>query len=134
MKRETKQIICLVLMIVILLLPYFVFAGDTMKSVLNNLGEFSGYDTSTNQNTVAHIVASIIKAFLALIGTIFLVLLVLGGFKWMTAGGDEEKVRQAKDTIKVAIIGLIIIIAAYSITYFIFTNLPGGTGSSTGPV
>jgi hypothetical protein len=41
----------------------------------------------------------------------------------MTAGGDEQKVTKAKDSIRRAIIGLIIIVAAYGITYFVFMAL-----------
>ena len=44
----------------------------------------------------------------------------------MTAGGSEDKVALAKNTLTRALIGLIIIIAAYAITYFVFGSLPGG--------
>ena len=53
-------------------------------------------------------------------------MIIYAGFEWMTAQGDEKKVDKAKDTLTRAVIGLIIIIAAYSITYFVFTSLPGG--------
>ena len=46
----------------------------------------------------------------------------------MTAGGDEAKVTKAKETLRRAIIGLMIIIAAYAITVFVFKALPAGTG------
>ena len=52
----------------------------------------------------------------------------------MTAAGDEEKIKKATNTIRSAIIGLLIIIAAYSITYFVFQNLPGASGAvGSGP-
>ena len=71
-----------------------------------------------------------ISAFLGLLGIIFVVLIVYAGYNWMTAAGDEEKVSLAKQTLSRAVIGLIIIIAAYSITYFVFSNLPGGGGNA----
>ena len=61
-------------------------------------------------------------------GVIFIILIILAGYNWMTAGGEEEKVNKAKQMIYRAIIGLIIIMSAYAITYFVFTNLPAGTG------
>ena len=82
--------------------------------------------------TLAGIVAIAIKAFLGLLGIIFLVLIIYAGYEWMTAQGDEEKVTKAKDTLSRAVIGLIIIIAAYSITYFVFNALPGGGGGGGG--
>lgn len=86
----------------------------------------SGYETQT-QAGVAAVIAMVIKGFLGLLGIIFIILLIIAGQKWMTAGGEEEKVNEAKDTIRRAIIGLIIVAAAYAITYFVFSNLPGGT-------
>ena len=79
-------------------------------------------------------VASIIRAFLGLLGVIFVILIIIAGFGWMTAGGDEEKLRKAKQTMQRAVVGLIIVAAAYSITYFVFKALPGGTGSTGGSV
>ncbi len=82
----------------------------------------SGYQATTEAG-VASVIAMVIKGFLGLLGIIFVILLVIAGQKWMTAGGEEEKVNEAKDTIKRAIIGLIIVVAAYSITYFVFKSL-----------
>lgn len=79
-------------------------------------------------NNVETVVAGIIKVFLGLLGIIFVILIILAGFNWMTAGGDEAKIEKAKKLMSRAIIGLIIIVAAYAITKFVFTNLPGGSG------
>ena len=103
-------------------------SDNTLKSLNDNttlVQEGAGYDANT---TVGSVVAMVIKAFLALLGVIFVILLIVAGFNWMTAAGDEEKINKAKDTIKAAVIGLIIIAASYSITYFIFENLPGSGG------
>ncbi len=85
----------------------------------------AGFDPNA---TVGEVMASVIKGFLALIGITFIILIILAGHKWMIAEGNEDKVKEAKDAIRRAIIGLIIIIAAYSITYFVFKYLPWGTG------
>lgn len=64
-------------------------------------------------------VAGIIKEILKLLGTIFLALTVYAGFQLMTARGDEGKVEKAQKTIQAAVIGLTVILAAYSITAFV---------------
>jgi hypothetical protein len=51
--------------------------------------------------------------------------MIYGGYRWMMASGREEEVQKAKDTIKAAIIGLIIVLSAYTITYFISRSLEG---------
>ena len=81
---------------------------------------------------------TVINAFLSLIGVILLAYLLYAGYHWMTARGEEEKVTAAKETIYRAIIGIIIIVAAYAISIFVMSRLEAGTlkpssgaGSST---
>lgn len=76
------------------------------------------------------LIARIIRIVLGFLGTIFLVLTILAGFRWMTSGGNEEAIKKAQGSIKTAIIGLVIVLAAYSITYFVFRWLPF-SGSTT---
>lgn len=84
----------------------------------------AGFQTSTD---IGGIIATAITAFLSLLGIVFIVLLVMAGYKYMTARGDEAKIEEALGTIRRAIIGLIIVAAAYSITYFVFSNLGGNS-------
>jgi len=81
--------------------------------------------------SIGQVVAQIIKVVLGLLSIVFLILIVMAGFKWMTAGGNEEQIKKSTATIKAAVIGLIIVLAAYTLTYFIFTYLPF-TSSGTG--
>lgn len=106
-------------------------AGEPVVEMDNLVIKFinkAGYKVTE----VGDIAALVIKAFLSLLGIIFVSYTIYAGYKWMTASGDEEKVRAAKDTLQRAIIGLIIIIAAYAITYFVFANLPGGPAGGGG--
>ncbi len=81
----------------------------------------SGYGTATS-NTLSETVGKVIKILLGLLGIIFLALTVYAGFLWMTAQGEEDKISKAVGILKTSVIGLIIIIAAYSITYFVLAN------------
>lgn len=78
-------------------------------------------------------IAVIIKTILSILGVIFVILMIFSGFQWMTAGGNEDQVKKSQSRIKNAVIGLVIVILAYSITAFIFKNLPGGGGSDLPP-
>jgi hypothetical protein len=82
--------------------------------------------------SVGSIVATLIQAILGLLAIIFLVLMVFSGFQWMTASGNETKIKKAQDTIIAAVIGLVVVLAAYAITYYIFKYLPF-SGSSVAP-
>ena len=84
--------------------------------------EGAGFDTS-NTMDITNIVGNFITGFLALLGIIFIVLIILAGYNWMTAAGDEEKVNKAKDTLARAIIGLVITVGAYAISQFVMDRL-----------
>jgi hypothetical protein len=64
-------------------------------------------------------IGKIIGAGLAFLGVIFLVLIIYSGFVWMLSRGNDQAVSKAKDTISAAIIGLVIVLAAYALTNFI---------------
>jgi TRAP-type C4-dicarboxylate transport system permease small subunit len=61
----------------------------------------------------------IIGVVLSFVGTIFLILMIYAGILWMTARGNEQEITKAKDLIIAAIIGIIIVFAAYALTSFI---------------
>lgn len=84
----------------------------------NPVGDAFG-ETSSEPKDIREVVADIIKVFLGLLGVIFIILIIVAGYKWMTAGGNEEKVKEAKSQISTAIIGLVIILMAYSIAHFV---------------
>ena len=140
MLKIIKQISILVILILILIFPYFVF-GQTMKGGLQELGQASGYQTSgISETTISSIAGTAVSVFLSILGIIFIVLMLYGGYLWMTAGGKEEQLTKAKELIQAAVIGLIIIVAAYAISFFIFNWLtprtlttPGGGGATPPP-
>ncbi len=78
----------------------------------------------TSAPTVGTIIATIIKSALSVLALIFVILITLSGFRWMMAGGNDEAIKKAQETIKNALIGLVITILAWAITYFIFNILP----------
>jgi len=107
------------------------FGGS--DSPLANVAQKGGYSEGTTQLSVNYIIGDVVLAALSLIGVVFLCLMVYAGYMWMTARGDEQKVTKAKDTITASIIGIIIVIAAYAISYYVISKLGAGTLQSTTP-
>ena len=91
---------------------------------INTLAEPLGLPTTD----IRLIIANIIRVALGLLGIIFLVLLLYGGYLWMTAGGNEEQVGSAKKILLNSIIGLLIILSAYGIVIFVMRMLGIGQG------
>lgn len=97
--------------------------------VLENLNNASNLAWGANApRSIGGIVAQIILAVLGLLGVIFVVLLTYGGFLWVTSAGEEDKVKKATGLIFNSIIGSLIVIAAYAITYYVLRKLSGALG------
>ncbi len=79
--------------------------------------------TGLKKGDIPGLVGIIIKALLGLVGIIFFGLLLYGGFIWMKARGNEKEVEKAKGVITDAIIGIVIVAAAYAISSFIIQTL-----------
>ncbi|MBU4216296.1 Ig-like domain-containing protein [Candidatus Parcubacteria bacterium] len=78
------------------------------------------------------VVTRIIQIFLGFLGFIAVILIIYAGFLWMTSAGDADKVKKAKDILKNAFIGLIIILSSVGIVTFILNMLINDNGSGSG--
>ena len=77
-------------------------------------------------------VVQVLQVILGLIGVGLVLLSLYAGFLWMTAGGEAEKVKKAKEILKNSVIGLLILLSAELVTYFIISRLVDLiTGSNT---
>jgi amino acid transporter len=123
MNKLFKQILILVCLIAVLILPYFVFAGNPALDKLEQVAETEGPYADVKETTISEIAGTAVNAFLSLLGVIFIILILLAGYNWMTASGHEEKIKKAKETIWRAIIGLLIVVGAYAIWRFIFVKI-----------
>lgn len=68
----------------------------------------------------------ITNTILYIVGVIAVIMLIIGGIRYVVSGGDSKKVTDAKNTVLYAIIGLVIAVFAYAIVNFVITSLPGG--------
>ncbi len=91
---------------------------ETFKQVAEH-----GYGEKGHPLDVRIIVVRIINVFLGLLATIFLIILIIAGFQWMTSGGNQEKTKGAMDRIKSSLIGLIIIMISWGISYQVLRRL-----------
>ena len=81
------------------------------------------------QSDPRDIAASIINIMLGFLGILAVIIILIGGFKWMTAAGNEDSVGEAKKIIVAGIIGLVIILASWGIASFVLNNLLQATNN-----
>ncbi len=106
-----------------------VFAPPVMAQTV----DFEAFATAAGFSTdadVTVIIARLIRTAISLVGVIAVVLIIIGGFKFITAAGDPTKVQSAKRTIMNAVIGLVIVFASFAITQFILNALVDATGGT----
>ncbi len=103
-------------------------AGDTsaidgLNSTAKKIPAFSGQTGMNAKDTILDRVGGIVGLILSFVGIIFLILTIYAGLMWMTAQGNSAQVDKAKELLINALIGLIIVTAAYSITSFVGNQL-----------
>jgi amino acid transporter len=87
---------------------------------LKSVGKGLGQETAA---PLPEMLGNIIEVFLSVLGIIFVVLVVYAGYLYLTAAGDDEKVKKAKKLLGQAVIGLIIVLSAYAIALFVLGSL-----------
>lgn len=69
------------------------------------------------------IIANVVNILFGFLGVLAIILIMYGGFVWMTAGGNDEKIVTAKAILKNASIGLLIILSSFSLAIYILSRL-----------
>jgi hypothetical protein len=123
MTKNSKLLVKVGLM-ALLVLPLVAFGQEL------DLGTEFGADTGLGERDLQDIIVSIINIALSFLGIIAVVVILIGGFTWMTAGGNEDRVDTAKKMIFAGIIGLAIVLSAYAIAQFAISSLVDATGGA----
>ncbi|MDP2736957.1 MAG: pilin [bacterium] len=132
MKKTLFKKAVVLAMALFVLTPVMTFSLPAMAEDLNPWGTDTLKDniqttTGLGERDPRDIAASVIRVILGFLGIIAVIIILLGGFKWMTAGGNEDKVGEAKKLITAGIIGLVIILAAFAIATFVLNSLLSAT-------
>ncbi|MEY4722780.1 MAG: Type secretion system pilin [Candidatus Parcubacteria bacterium] len=94
-------------------------AIDNLSAGVKQTGEKSGFAS----RGLPDLIGSFVQQAMGLLGIVLVCLVIYAGFLWMTAQGDPDKIKKSKSIITSAVIGLVLIFAAYSITGFVVDAL-----------
>lgn len=84
---------------------------------------------ASGQGDVRIFIAGLVQAALSVVGIIFFLVVLWGGYMWITAAGNEEQVKKARVFIVNGVIGLVIVVAAMIIT----RTVVGFIGAASAP-
>lgn len=90
-----------------------------------NLKPQSGDFVNISNFTLPSIISALIKGAMVIAAIIFFFMLVIGGIKWIASGGDKAQTEAARNQITAALVGLVIVFAAWAIVSLIATFFGG---------
>lgn len=111
-----------------IVLFHFATPAFAQTAAVEEVGAAAGFGGAS----LTEIIGRVIAIVLTVLGVIFLLLVIVSGFLWMTAGGNEDKVKRAKQILINATIGLVIVLGSYAIASYIFNSLLNATGVGSG--
>lgn len=129
MSRLTLVVLAIGLLIgLVIFYPRIAYAEDPFSGVCN--GRSSSSSACQTTNTTANplfgpngIITKVIEIMIMFAGIASVIMIMVGGFKYMVSNGDSGKVSSAKDTILYSIIGLVVVVIAQAIVSFVIIRL-----------
>ena len=100
-----------------------------VAAISTGLDRTAGAAGVKQEGSIAILLGGFISRALGLVGVVFVVLMIYGGALWMTAAGNEERIKKARQVLTGSIIGIVIIFGSYAITDFVLQALLPDDGS-----
>ncbi|MDD3102072.1 MAG: pilin [Patescibacteria group bacterium] len=114
-----KCLLAMTLVLVVGLVMPLVANAQEMNNGLENFRSAANYG-NTDLPTAMGRIMSIVLGFL---GLVCAVIIISGGFKWMTSSGDETKIAEAKKLMAAGVIGIIIVVLAYAVASYLTARI-----------
>lgn len=89
-------------------------------------GDACTFSGNPPEQKINQLVATVVNLFSVLVGVVAVLMVIVGGFRYITSGGDSGNVSTAKNTILYAIVGLVIVALSQFIVKFVLAKATGG--------
>ena len=103
--------------------PSMAVASTPQQEVCKGVGAGSGSGGCASSISLTKIIRNVINIFSIVIGIVAVIMIMVGGFKYITAAGDSSNITSAKHTIVYAIIGLAVTALSQFIVFFVLDNV-----------
>lgn len=107
-----------------------VLAGDTSvfaASLQDGANAAKGDGVATELMAQGGVFQTVVNILLFIIGAVSVIMLIIGGIRYVVSGGDQSAVTAAKNTILYAIVGIVVAFLAYAAVNFVITQLGNAT-------
>lgn len=118
----------LALVVIPMLVPVAVSAAEIGKNLkcgsnLDASGDNCNSVVTEGSNNLTGVIADIVNIFSVIVGIVSVIMIIYGGFRYVTSGGDSGNVSSAKNTIIYAVIGLVVVALAQFIVQFVLEKV-----------
>jgi hypothetical protein len=103
--------------------PVAVYAADPIATVCTTLESGADCSKTTNGININGVIVTIINLMSVLVGIAAVIMIIVSGFRYVTSGGDSNKITGAKSTLIYAIIGLVIVALSQTMVKFVLEGL-----------
>lgn len=131
--RGQRTLLYLLTASILVVVVCMLFASNAHAAGFN-LGLSEGANAARGKDQVTDLFGStgtfrtLTNVLLFLIGAISVIMLIVGGLRYVVSGGDSTAVTNAKNTILYAIVGIVVAILAYAVVTFVITSFSGSSG------
>jgi hypothetical protein len=109
-----------------LLVPTAIAGASPQSVVCSTLGSSSSCgSTPSNGIDLNKTISAVVTILSIVVGIVAVIMVIIGGFKYVTSNGDSSAISNAKTTITYALVGLVIATLAQSIVYFVLDKTKG---------
>jgi hypothetical protein len=93
-------------------------SSQSAQDALDGAG-LTNTDCDTSGSKVNDVIVTVLNLLSAVVGAVAIVMVIIGGFRYITSGGEASKVAAGKNTVIYAIIGLVIVALAQFLVHFV---------------
>ncbi len=122
MKKKFFQSVIALFIAALCLSPVFAVTANA-QSGGPDFGTEYAEETGLGDTDPRQIMTNLLNLAMTFLSIISVIIILIGGFKWMTAAGNEDKVSEAKKIVIGGVIGLVIILASWAIASFVLTTV-----------
>lgn len=103
--------------------PGLAYAATAQQEICKGVGAASGAGDCTSDISLTTVIRNVINIFSIIVGLVAVIMIIVGGFKFITAGGESSNITSARQTITYAIVGLVIAALSQSIVWFVLNKI-----------
>lgn len=106
---------------IVLAVPTVTYASTASEAIRGGVTAVGGQDAGNNVSLASR-AKDITNILLFILGAVSVVMIIIGGIRYVVSAGEGSAVKGAKNTILYAVVGLVVALLAYAIVNFVITS------------